>query len=171
MKNVHVLPTENYKQDYTLLNGEIVDVVRLGQLIKNRQTNQFLLNKNSQWAASCDTDVLVPHHIYITSDEELKEEDWCFLRETSLFNNKIGRVNKNVISDNGKNGLNFKKIILTTDQDLIANGTQAIDDEFLEWFVKNPSCEEVEVFHYDFYFMNEWDRKYKIILPKEKPLT
>jgi hypothetical protein len=36
------------------------------------------------------------------------------------------------------------KIILTTDQDLIKDGVQAIDDEFLEWFVKNPSCEEVE---------------------------
>jgi hypothetical protein len=38
-----------------------------------------------------------------------------------------------------------KKIILTTDQDLIKDGVQSIDDEFLEWFVKNPSCEEVEI--------------------------
>jgi hypothetical protein len=38
-----------------------------------------------------------------------------------------------------------KKIILTTDQDLIKDGVQAIDDEFLEWFVKNSSCESVEV--------------------------
>jgi hypothetical protein len=36
---------------------------------------------------------------------------------------------------------NIKKIILTTDQDLIENGVQAIEDEFLEWFVKNPTCE------------------------------
>ena len=35
-------------------------------------------------------------------------------------------------------------IILTTDQDLIADGIQSIDDEFLEWFVKNPSCEYVD---------------------------
>ncbi len=39
----------------------------------------------------------------------------------------------------------FKKIILTTDQDLIKDGVQAIDDEFLEWFVKNPSCEYVPI--------------------------
>ena len=39
----------------------------------------------------------------------------------------------------------FKKIILTTDQDLIADGVQAIDDEFLEWFVKNPSCENIPI--------------------------
>jgi hypothetical protein len=37
------------------------------------------------------------------------------------------------------------KIILTTDQDLIKDGVQAIDDEFLEWFVNNTSCEEVEI--------------------------
>ena len=38
-----------------------------------------------------------------------------------------------------------KKIIITTDQDLIKDGVQAIDDEFLEWFVKNPSCESVDI--------------------------
>ena len=39
---------------------------------------------------------------------------------------------------------NDEKIILTTDQDLITDGVQAIDDDFLEWFIKNPSCEWVE---------------------------
>jgi hypothetical protein len=34
---------------------------------------------------------------------------------------------------------------MTTDQDLIKDGVQGIDDEFLEWFVKNPSCESIEV--------------------------
>ena len=38
-----------------------------------------------------------------------------------------------------------RKIILTTDQNLIADGVQSIDDNFLEWFVKNPSCEEIEI--------------------------
>ena len=41
--------------------------------------------------------------------------------------------------------IDCKKIILTTDQDLIKDGVQAIDDDFLEWFVKNPSCEVVDV--------------------------
>jgi hypothetical protein len=34
---------------------------------------------------------------------------------------------------------------LTTNQDLINDGVQPIEDDFLEWFVKNPSCEFVEV--------------------------
>jgi len=39
--------------------------------------------------------------------------------------------------------LGRKKVILTTDPTLIADNVQAIDDDFLEWFVKNPTCEEV----------------------------
>jgi hypothetical protein len=31
----------------------------------------------------------------------------------------------------------LQKIILTTDLDLIKDGVQSIDNEFLEWFVKN----------------------------------
>ena len=62
------------------------------------------------------------------------------------------------------------KIILTTDQDLIKDGVQAIDDEFLEWFVENPSCEKDEVNKgfadgtaYGYNFLD-----YKIIIPKEE---
>jgi hypothetical protein len=42
------------------------------------------------------------------------------------------------------------------------------NDEFLEWFVKNPS-EEVEVLHQDVYSMGKWDRRSNIIIPKETP--
>jgi hypothetical protein len=79
------------------------------------------------------------YNIYITSNEEisgLENNIW-------VYNN--GRVwlweNTMALRSNNKP----KKIILTTDQDLIKDGVQTIDDEFLEWFVNNPSCEEVEV--------------------------
>jgi hypothetical protein len=75
----------------------------------------------------------------------------------------------------------WRKIILTTDQDLIKDGIQPINDEFLEWFVKNPSCEEVEIGEGTRY-EDEWiDNEdggeiyqhqyccYKIIIPKEEP--
>jgi hypothetical protein len=62
-----------------------------------------------------------------------------------------------------------KKIILTTDQDLIKDGVQAIDDDFLEWFVKNPSCEEVEIqYRYNFYVGQDLTH-YKIIIPQQEP--
>jgi hypothetical protein len=93
-------------------------------------------------------------NIYITSDEEIKE-GWSYDR-------MMGTVNKtdNVYSN---------KIILTTDQDLIKDGVQAIDDEFLEWFVKNPSFEEVEFQNVPDYIYNTEHSCYKIIIPKEEP--
>ena len=51
---------------------------------------------------------------------------------------------------------------------LIKDGVQAIDDEFLEWFVKNPNCEEIEVVDvrnlgvYGSYY------PYKINIPKKE---
>ena len=33
-----------------------------------------------------------------------------------------------------KTEVGYKKIILTTDDDIINDGVQSIDDEFLEWF-------------------------------------
>ena len=103
-------------------------------------------------------------NIYITSDEEIKLNDyitdgykvWKWKDDSSL----LGR----------------KKVIFTTDQDLINEGVQAIDDEFLEWFVKNPSCEEVEVIplrkssgYYDEKEVWHWDfLAYKIIITKRK---
>jgi len=86
-------------------------------------------------------------NIYITSDEEIKEGDW-FYNTISLkpepfkaCENGDGYVN---CSKYSHYRIDCKKIILTTDQDLI--GVQAIDDEFLDWFVKNPNCEFVEVY-------------------------
>jgi hypothetical protein len=74
--------------------------------------------------------------IYITSDEEIKEGDWAInLKSSSVYS--IFILNEIVNYE--------KKIILTTDQDLIKDGVQAIDDEFLKWFVKNPSCEFVPI--------------------------
>jgi hypothetical protein len=37
------------------------------------------------------------------------------------------------------------KVILTTNKLLIKDGAQAIDNEFLEWFVENPRCKFVSI--------------------------
>ena len=106
----------------------------------------------------------INQNIYITSDVEIKEGDW-FLNTKS----------KAIGQHNGSKILLFKddkKIILTTDADLIKDGVQAIDDEFLEWFVKNPSCERVEVLKQGVKTKhNQWGFtwKYFIKIPKEEP--
>ena len=104
------------------------------------------------------TDIKSTHNIYITSDEEIKEGDW-YLNNGHLLKCTESKIRSNC-----------KKIILTTDQDLIKYGVQAIDDEFLEWFVKNPSCESVEVekmFNVVQFTSREYI--YKIFIPKEEP--
>lgn len=103
-------------------------------------------------------------NIYITSDEEIKEGDWCLW----ISQNKVIKCEDTSLRDRQDM---VKKIILTTDQDLIQDGVQAIDDEFLEWFVKNPSCDKVEVvLDEDINFdNNEWIDSYHIIIPKEEP--
>ena len=65
---------------------------------------------------------------FITNDEEIKRGDW-FLTDDK-------RVEKDATDWRAREW--HRKIILTTDQDLIKDGVQAIPDEFLEWFVKNP---------------------------------
>ena len=106
----------------------------------------------------------INQHIYITSDEKIKERDYFISKEGTIHDEFGG-------------GFGDKKVILTTDQDLINNGVQAISNEFLEWFVKNPTCEEVVV---DLVPINEFGSEitvgaygfdkfeYKIIIPQEE---
>jgi hypothetical protein len=93
------------------------------------------------------------YNIYITSDEQAKEGDWGYI---PFQGGNVKLVGKYFADD-------WKKIILTTDQDLIKDGVQAIDDEFLEWFVNNSSCESVEVN----FIADNWGY-YEIIIPKEE---
>jgi hypothetical protein len=142
MKNIHVLPTEKPSR---LMIDTIENKLYLQPILHEKTINVLTQN------------------IYITSDEEIKE-------------------GQNYIGDgfSGKNKFKWHKsqletypnikrdvIILTTDQDLIKDGVQAIDDNFLEWFVKNPSCESIECINTWMYYPKKWE--YKIIIPKEEP--
>ena len=70
------------------------------------------------------------------------------------------------------------KVILTTNKLLIKDGIQAIDDDFLEWFIKNSNCEFVETERLGdgkyVNFLPNGDTEegvyenYKIIIPKEE---
>jgi hypothetical protein len=124
MKNIHLLPTDkpNFGR-YLVFNKENTLCIWDTELIGGQKT-------------------LTPHHIYITSDEEIKEGDkWIY----NIYWDKPQKMEKDWELSILNESPNTLKIILTTDVDLIKDGVQAIDDEFLEWFVNNPSCEEVEV--------------------------
>ena len=161
MKNKHVLPTD--KPSRLFLNK--VNKKLLLDDILNPSLKKVLPSGSYQ-------------NIYITSDEIIKE-GWNL--NTSIGINKPVYVKsedvKPLKSFYNDKPSHLSKIILTTDQDLIADGVQAIDDEFLEWFVKNPSCEFVETDKIDSkipkkevdgYFSNETFLSYKIIIPQEE---
>jgi hypothetical protein len=155
MKNIHILPTEKPSYLYKMSDNKL----RLSDLLEKG---------SSAW---------INQHIYITSDEEIKEGDWFFNGEHIL---QCSDVTDIIIDTEGQWSTieDCKKIILTTDQDLIADGVQAIDDEFLKWFVQNPSCEWVEVekgylgmcgFVKSSEPISKDKLHYKIIIPQEEP--
>lgn len=153
MKNIHVLPTD-----------------KPSKLVLNNQKELWF---NPDF--SCKSGLAHPQNIYITSDENIKEGDWFYYKH--FGEDIIDKTNKNTDLVNLNNpDKYFRKIILTDDPDLIVNGVQSIDDEFLEWFVKNPSCELVEVIHK---FDEDWSEEsgafeidyYKIIIPQEEKLS
>lgn len=150
MKNVHLLPTD-----------------RPSRLIKFKDETNLLLSSLPSIKGQ-------GFNIYITNDEEIKENDYVIVScsEVNIEEVRIvtGYYNEQFLFDD-KSQIHMdycKKIILTTDGDLINDGVQAIDDEFLEWFVKNTSCERVEVKEL---LSNNGNAfyGYKIIIPKEEP--
>jgi hypothetical protein len=143
MKNIHLLPTDKPSRLYLSDYGKELNLS--GYPLRNYTTGQ---------------------HIYITNDEEIKEGDWTFDGENP-YKWTEDDVEDCLYNPGFENYKGCKKIILTTDQDLIKDGVQAIDDEFLEWFVNNPSCEEIEV-EID-YSKSVMNYSYKIIIPKEEP--
>jgi hypothetical protein len=120
-----------------------------------------LIDNNELILSLTEVETVNNQNIYITSDEEIKEGDWVLGGLGGIDIKKYGRYFAE----------DWKKIILTTDPDLIADGVQAIDDKFLEWFVKNPSCEIAHVV-YDRDIITEFLQTlkfggYKIIIPQE----
>ena len=103
-------------------------------------------------------------NIYITNDEVPKLDEYGI----NTKNNVVFKSKGFTPDEYDKEFC--RKIILTTDQDLIKDGVQAINDEFLEWLVDNPNCEEVDVWINKFYgnkkeMMFNVYGKYKILIP------
>jgi hypothetical protein len=103
----------------------------------NKPSRLWINTINGELVLDKETNELHAQNIYITCDEEIKEgvDQW--------YLDKV--LNEPYNSGGAQYSSKQDVIILTTDQDLIKDGVQAIPDEFLEWFVKNPSCESVEV--------------------------
>jgi len=165
MKNIHILPT-----------------VHPSRLSFDFDIQQYYLQKESSFFEH--QDIIENRNTYITSDEEIKDCNCYVINAVGVLDKmnvfKPIKVTEEIVRKEPlityPNGGWCKKIILTTDEDLIKDGVQAIDDEFLEWFVKNPKCEFVEVIketELDAYYRNGvgGTSLYKIIIPKEESMS
>jgi hypothetical protein len=153
MKNIHVLPTDKPSRLHTYKG------------ILNLAADEFV-------APTIVKNDLINLNIYITSDEQITDvrpnKGKWHLEQGNILN-KFPTYLADLTE--------CKLVIITTDQELIKDGVQVIDDEFLQWFVKNSSCEEIGI---TFGCMEirqcMCDSKvrclnpgYEIIIPKEEP--
>jgi hypothetical protein len=161
MKNIHLLPTDKPSRLTIRLKTK-----HLIKHSKNPNLRHELMCSYKEFANQKYEDVSLyqNQNIYITNDDKIKEGDYGL----DVVHKCIVKITKELIDN-----YLYKKIILTTDQDLIKNGVQSIDNEFLQWFVKNPSCEFVDVVKEGYKKNGMIDEatsyRYKIIIPQEEP--
>ena len=154
MKNVHILPTAKPSRVYQTNLGNYY-------FVESYVPDTVHTFKN--------------HNIYITSNEEISLWDWYLMEFNGLQITQC-TSEEELTSIEGRG--DCIKIALTTDYDLIQSGVQSVDDEFLKWFVKNPSCEEIEVVYDYFQVDKSWSqvlqgstslaKRHKIVTPKEQ---
>lgn len=134
MKNIHIIPTDKPSRIHLDKRGKELLVYEN-------------FNKEDRYTST--------HNIYITSDEEINENDWygSFILDANtkwkttildcVVKADLNKTNEYLIEPFSKY---CKKVILTTDPELIKDGVQEINDEFLEWFCsKNGKVDFVEV--------------------------
>ena len=143
------------------MNIHLITTPEVSRIVLREKDKKIVLHTPiTQWHG-------INQHIYITSNDKALEPEWGYIPFEGGTVKRIGRY----FADD------WKKIILTTDPKLIEDGIQAIDDTFLEWFVKNQSCEEVEVKKEccgqcderlcEVYDLGIKELDYKIILPRK----
>jgi len=89
------------------------------------------------------TNIYQPQHLYILSDDVIKEGDWYY---EEFDGREIGLAGK----DEVKEAHLYKKIIATTNLDLIKEGVLPINNKWLKEYCNNP-VDEVLVEYYNPY--------------------
>ncbi len=160
MKNLFLLPTEN-KSNIVLLKEN------------NRlYYHPMILSINPN---------IIPQYVYITTEEKFTENEYLtdgieVIQATPKLVEAQGLVDRR----------EWKKIIITNDPELIENGVQKINQNFLNWLSENQSCEFVDI-EFETLWLNKrfggtWQpfpdefatkrkKEYKIITPKEPKIT
>lgn len=132
MKNIYVLPTDKPSRLFNCFGK-----LEIGEFCATREDLQ-----------------VTNQHIYITSTEEIMDCN-CYVinvigdEDTKRYVFKPIEVTEDYVRKEPMvtypSGGWCEKVVLTTDPDLINDGVQSIPDEFLEWFVDNPTFDNVEL--------------------------
>lgn len=182
MRNVHVIPAdrEPVRGDVLLRHiwknspNECISWWRYNETVDIDNVRQYTtLNGSFRDIVSA----FKVQNVYITSEEEIKDGEYgiClnlvregFKSHQAVF--KMDSEQRQAMEElGGQKKAEVLKVILTTDQDLIKDGVQAIDEDFLEWFVKNPSCEYIDTKKVANGVANhKLTYEYKIIIPTEE---
>ena len=118
MKNIFLIPTEKPSRLY--YHSDLKHLV----LTNKTMLREFVINQN----------------IYITSDSKFVRDEYItdgieVMKATPKLVDAQGLVDRR----------DWKKILMTTDPELIKDGVHPIGEDFLKWFVENPTCVKVEV--------------------------
>jgi hypothetical protein len=111
--------------------------------------NIFLIPTENSSRLSIKDGILILHrqqwrkgtqNIHITSDSKFVRDEYItdgieVIKATPKLVNAQSLVDRR----------DWKKILMTTDPELIKDGVHPIGEEFLKWFVENPTCTKVEV--------------------------
>ena len=111
--------------------------------------NIFLIPTENSSRLSIKDGVLILHrqqwrkgtqNIHITSDSKFVRDEYItdgieVIKATPKLVDAQGLVDRR----------DWKKILMTTDPELIKDGVHPIGEDFLQWFVENPTCIKVEV--------------------------
>ena len=118
MKNIFLIPTDKPSRLY--YHSDLKHLV----LTNKTMLREFVINQN----------------IYITSNSKFVKDEYItdgveVMKATPKLVDAQGLVDRR----------DWKKILMTTDPELIKDGVHPIGEDFLQWFVKNPTCIKVEV--------------------------
>jgi hypothetical protein len=122
MKNIFLIPTDKESRLWRDLDS-------------NKLRFENISKPNSNECTKCSNE-----YVYITSDGKFVRDEYItdgieVIKATPKLVNAQGLVDRR----------DWKKILMTTDPELIKDGVHPIGEDFLQWFVENPTCIKVEV--------------------------
>ncbi len=143
---------ENLKKHFE--NTPVEKLKKQWEEVKDKESIGILIDDLYNQIKTMKNIYKIGKELFITSNEEIKLNDYV----TDGYRAYKWKDDSSL--------LGRKKVIMTTNHDLIVDGVQEIDDDFLNWFVNNQNCEFVKVTKLD-YLTN---RQYRIYdLPQEEP--